>query len=476
MVIGQLESALHFGILTTGALLISLDRRLLLAQSIVWTAWLSAVCIVWLPQGRGLSVLVIALISLAGGLLLRRVRIASIERVADLEHRLEQTTRERELAIQRAQEAEKLESLGIMAAGVAHDYNNLLVGVVGGTDIATHAQDSIQRQEGLEMVRVSAQALRGLSAQLLDVAGGRPIHKQALDLRKVVFDATKTLTLDAHSRQRVRLSQAAGPANIYGELESMQRVVLNLLNNALHFASAAPGAVHIGVALHATPNQVQLWVEDDGPGVPDELASRIFDPFFSTRQDGKGLGLATVRTIVNRHDGEVRVRNSERGARFEITLPALAQQPVSDLSPNVSTPPVVALAAAKDWDYRTVLLVDDEAHVRTVAISMLKQLGWEVIQADSGEAAVELVLGNQRPPAFAIVDAVMPGMDGLRTIEQLRQIESGLPVVLCSGYHGLIRQSDLPAGVVFLAKPFDSQQLDTAIQRVLGERRLRQQR
>ena len=194
MFIGQHNSAVHFGILIAGAMYLALDRRLLLAQVPVWLGWLGAVSMVWLPQGEGLSALVIAAISAAGGAILRQTRITAVEHLVDLQDQLERTTQEREQAMQRVKEAEKLESLGIMAAGVAHDYNNLLVGVVGGVDLALSAQDQAERKEALDTIKLSADALCGLSEQLLEVAGGRPILRQQVDINRVISDTVKNLS------------------------------------------------------------------------------------------------------------------------------------------------------------------------------------------------------------------------------------------------------------------------------------------
>ena len=303
---------------------VSLDRRLLLVQTAIWCGWLVAVCVVWLPQGEGLSVLVITGIAAAGGATLRLMRLASVEKLVDLQSQLEETTRQREAALQRAREAEKLESLGVMAAGVAHDYNNLLVGVVGGVDLAMVAKNDPELREALETIRVSADALVGLSEQLLEVAGGRPILRSCVDLNEVIQDTLKALSPMLGHQRRVCFQPAAHLPEVFGEPDSLRQIVLNLLTNALHYSSAADNAVEIGVKTVAPPGKsemVLLWVEDDGPGVPEALRSRIYDPFFSTNDAARGLGLSTTRTIVRRHDGEISVGQGARGARFEVRLP-----------------------------------------------------------------------------------------------------------------------------------------------------------
>ncbi len=324
MLNGGFDSALHFGILIVGAMYLVLDRRLLLVSLAIWAAWLVAVSLAWLPQGKGLSMLVIALIASAGGAVMRHIRKTSVEALVSMHNALEKTIAEREAAVQRAQQAEKLESLGVMAAGVAHDYNNLLVGVVGGVDLAMSAKTEEERRQALETVKSFAGALRGLSKQLLEVAGGRPIMKRDVDLNLVVERTVRLLCETEQNSGRIRCVLDPSLPPVRGELQSLGQVVFNLLSNAITFASDHAGAIEMGtctIGAGRAPQQVLLWVEDDGPGVPDALVSRIFDPFFSTIGNHRGLGLATVRTIVSRHEGSVSCRPGRAGARFEVLLP-----------------------------------------------------------------------------------------------------------------------------------------------------------
>ncbi len=328
MLSGQLNSAVHFGILIVGSMYLSLDRRLVLAQSTLWLAWLAIVSVAWLPNDKGLSVIVISAISAVGGIMLRQLRIAGINEVTELRRQLQETNKAREAAISRAQEAEKLESLGIMAAGVAHDYNNLLVGVVGGVDLATYAKTERDRTDALATIRTSAESLRRLSAQILELAGGRPMVKQQVDINQVVNEVVRVLTsTDAANRARVQCDLDEGDPCLHGELESIEQITMNLVTNALEAATHKPGAVQIGTRHALDARSVLIWVADDGPGVATGLTHRIFDPFFTTRENGRGLGLATVRTMVQRHDGEISIKPSKRGARFEVLLPVHPVEP-----------------------------------------------------------------------------------------------------------------------------------------------------
>ena len=466
---GEFTSTVHLGILIVGGLYLSLDRRLLLILSATWLIWLTVIASVWLPQREGLPVLIICFISTIGGAALRKIRLTGIEEVVSLQAQLEQTVAEREQAIQRAKEAEKMESLGVMAAGVAHDYNNLLVGIVGGADLVAHAETQDDREFGLHMINTSADALSGLSAQLLELSGGRPINKVTANLNTIVERTIATLGGEANTAGRIHCTLDPDIPLVLGEPASLQQVILNLTTNALEAASTNPGSVRIGT--QTEPNQqsegsknVLLWVEDDGPGIPESDRSRIYDPFFTTREGGHGLGLATSRAIIDRHNAALQLCPLKNGARFEVRFPGM---PRDDQSVLPSSIPDTKNLQSENVQ---ILLVDDDTHVRQVTARMLGQLGFDVIEASSGEQAIAQLDDASLAIQLAVVDALMPGIDGPETISQLRRLMPTLPIVLYSGYHYTENQApDLPADVCFLAKPFNIEKLKDTLLQVMPE-------
>ena len=317
----QIDTSLHFGILVVGALYLALDRRLLLVFAALFLGW----CL-WLAVFGHVdsSFLVTFFISASGGLAFRYQRLTSIRRLVVVQQALEQAMESREQALQRVREAEKMESLGVMAAGVAHDYNNLLVGVVGGLDLATKAISDEALREAHGTIRSSVNSLIGLSRELMDVAGGRPIDKRKLPLNEVVYRTLERTVADFGRQERVGFEPAPNLPEVMGEAMSIERLTMNLVLNAMHYASQRPGAISVGTQDASDQNTclVKLWVEDDGPGIPDPIKGRIFDPFFSTKEAGRGLGLATVRAIVERHHGSIEISHPRNGVRFEILLPA----------------------------------------------------------------------------------------------------------------------------------------------------------
>ncbi|MCP5178980.1 MAG: HAMP domain-containing histidine kinase [Pseudomonadales bacterium] len=323
---GEFGSMLHLGIVAIGTMYLCLDRRLLLAQMSIWSAWVSAIAIVWLPDPRCIEFLVVSLISLVGAAMLHRMRKTSIEQVMTLQAQLARSMNEREAAMQKAQQAEKLESLVAMAAGIAHDYNNLLVGVVGGLDLAEAAQTSAERKQALDSIRHSNSALRSLSAKLMDLSGGAPVRWEPVEIGRVVTETVAAIRHKVGNGRRIQLALDPDVPTIAAESASLRQIVLNLLTNALEALPADTGHIRVGVTRpvspHGTPaDHVLLWVEDDGPGIPDALRSRIFDPFFTTREPGRGLGLAIVAAIARRLNGTLQLTDSTQGARFEVRLP-----------------------------------------------------------------------------------------------------------------------------------------------------------
>lgn len=321
------------------------------------------------------------------------------------------------------------------------------------------ARTEAEREMALETIRASAASLTALSSQLLEVSGGRPINKELVDLNEVVERTLAAVAADPAIDSRIRTQLASDLPLVEGEPASLQQVVLNLVTNALKAGTHTDGAVV--VTTQTTPPAagrsnpgVLLGVQDDGPGVPAEYRNRVFDPFFTTSDSGRGLGLATARTITLRHDGEIRLVPRPIGARFDVSFPGIPRQ-----ASAVSSAPT-QLTDELQGDL-SLLLVDDDDAVRAVAARMLSHMRYQVLEADSGPLAVELF--ESKRPSLAIVDAIMPGMDGVETIKALRAVDPELKVLLYSGYHYAADTKELPAGVGFLPKPFNTTQLTAAL-------------
>ena len=446
----------HYGVLVVGCFYLMLDRRLMLATL---ACWLVAVSMSLSVAGLGdaaPSGLVICLISLGGAFALRYSRIRSIEQLVETRVSLERAVAARERALEKTVEQEKLASLGVMAAGVAHDYNNLLMGVVGGADLARVAGTEAERADALRMISTSAGALTELSQQLLEFAGGRPTQPVPLRIDRVVEDCVAVARARLPYAVSVTTRHAPDLPEYLGDRAGLRQLCLNLIANAIQAVGEA-GSVTAETFLDG--ERVGLRVSDDGPGVPEEVRSRIFDPFFTAREGGRGLGLATVATVARNHDGDVRLLDGDPGSVFEVRL----RLPVAPVAADDAEPDVVDRTS--DPKSGTVLVIDDEPAVLRVTETMLRRLGFSTVTAGSGEEGLARAAELAGELSAVVVDARMPGMNGLEVARTLRASHDDLPIVLVSGQspedHGSLEGDALFN--VFVSKPFRRDEIAEAL-------------
>jgi two-component system, cell cycle sensor histidine kinase and response regulator CckA len=265
-------------------------------------------------------------------------------------------------------------------------------------------------------------------------------------------------------RTHVLLEDDAECASVLGDRAMLEQVLLNLVSNA---CDAGARTVWIGVRRKgAAPVEAVLEIRDDGTGMAPVVAARIFDPFFTTMFSGRGLGLAVVYGVVQRHGGTIRVLASVgAGTTFVLRLPtmAVATPPAEAVAPPSATP-----AAWRPPAGLVGLVVDDEDSVRGVVAQSLRSVGLGVLECDSGDAALQALAGVEPGvPVLAFVDLTMPGVDGVQVVRRARECRPGLHTVLMSG-HGDAELACAAAAAQpdrVLAKPFDV----AALQRVLGE-------
>lgn len=376
--------------------------------------------------------------------------------------------------------SQKLESLGVMAGGVAHDFNNLLTSIVGNAELARmDLPANSPSAESLRYVDKAAQVAADLCRQLLAYAGRGTVDTKAVDAAHTVGELRALLVSSVGGRATLNFD--LGPTETFVvDVAQFQQIVLNLAINAGEALSQRPGTVMIrtGTAFFrraelATPyaekppaagRYTYVEVVDDGVGMDAETRERLFDPFYTTKFTGRGLGLSAVLGIVRAHGGTVQVNSVPgEGSTFRVLFP-VATLPVA--SPGTEEPeaPVPLLGE------RQVLIVDDEDLVREVASRQLERLGFEVLDCSSGAEALELFDRHQSDIAFVLLDLTMPGMNGVETLRELRAVHRDARVVLMSGYSEAeaIRgfAGHQPDG--FLHKPFSNQDLARRISSVLG--------
>lgn len=401
----------------------------------------------------------------------------------------------------RMQQAQKLESLGVMAGGIAHDFNNILMAILGNVDLALldAAEDSPLRANLSEIERACHRA-SDLCRQMMAYSGkGRVsvaplcLNATILEMRNMVEVAlSKKVTLRINTAERLPAIDADGP--------QIRQVIMNLVLNAAESLGDRCGMVTLSTgSLYCTramldamwqhesrPEGDYVYVEvaDTGCGMDRETQIRMFDPFFTTKFAGRGLGLPAVLGIVRGHRGAIGVQSAPwQGTTVRVFFPvAAAGTPVA--ASSAKTQPATAPQAKKEPDPKAetraapvsfrgqglVLVVDDEESVREAAGRQLQHLGFEVVTAADGREALCLYQVHREALRAVMLDVAMPVMDGRETLRELRQLDDRLPVVVCSGYaeQDVGNRIDTDRVTAFLAKPYTLAHLTAVLQSVLG--------
>ncbi len=379
-------------------------------------------------------------------------------------------SRRAEAALSKAQ---KMESLGMLSGGIAHDFNNIFQSMTANLEMAQAAvPEESKSQVYLLRLKAGLDRASRLSRDILYSSGGDLRRPEPLSLSPLVAEALDRMGLPVQRELASNL-----PAILVDPL-LVSRVVEGLVTNALE-ANTANGAIRVRTCMRtltaadlATGHWAEaiepgiyavLEVSDQGHGIDNGTLAKIFDPFFSTRDLGRGLGLAAALGIVRGHRGGIQVESIPGvGSVFRVHLPAPEGQ-------ATAAPITVADLHARN----VVLLADDELELREVMAEMLQDwFGLEVVSAADGQEALEIFA--QRPEAFDLVllDATMPRMGGVESFRAMQALRPGLPGILCSGYAlPVSRDQAIAQGFAdFLKKPFTSAELEVLLDRVLGAR------
>ncbi|MBI5536073.1 MAG: response regulator [Deltaproteobacteria bacterium] len=372
--------------------------------------------------------------------------------------------------------AQKLESIGLLAAGIAHDFNNLLTSILGNISLSrSYARSGRPVEERLQDAEQATHRARHLTAQLLTFStGGAPVRK-ALDIREVVRPSGTFALRGSATRCDFLLPDDLW--SVVADEGQLGQVVQNLVINAEQ-SMPSGGTIRIKASnREVTPEDslplragsyVCVEVHDEGVGIPRDDLPRIFDPFFTTKPRGHGLGLAVCYSIVQRHDGHIAAESTPgSGTVVRFYLPAVQQLTASP--PSASSAPRTGAGR--------ILVLDDDAMIRSMATSMLADLGYEPTVVDDGRSAIEaykLAVSEGRPFQAVILDLTVPGgIGGLETMGQLREIDPEVCAIVSSGYSiddvmGNIEKHGFRES---LPKPFDMVSLGAALADAIGRRR-----
>lgn len=367
-------------------------------------------------------------------------------------------TKQRADQVQRQQES-VLEVMGRLAGSIAHDFNNLLV------PISTNASILGEQLEGEDSALIgeidsAASRAADLVRRLLAVYRSDGDVLRTFDMGRRVRITLELVRRMMSVGARLRTEIAPGPLWVRAHEGAVDQVLLNLCLNARD-ATGADGS-DVTVRLHAVDGQVHLMVEDGGVGIPQEHLVRVFEPFFSTKARGPGIGLSTVQEIATRYGGRASVESQEgKGSRFTVTFP--------EAEPKLQDQPDPESTGHRSLG--TVVLADDEALVRRSVGRLLERAGWSVKFAPDGDEAIRLVETNLSLDAV-ILDGVMPGRSGISVGRELRDRFPGLALILCSGHLDAPQTEDLKTVFDgYLQKPFSSKELLSLLAHAVVKRR-----
>jgi nitrogen-specific signal transduction histidine kinase len=391
---------------------------------------------------------------------------------------------EQRLALERKMlETQRLESIGVLAGGIAHDFNNLLTAILGNAGLVllelpakSNAHDTVER-----IVRAAEQAA-DLTKQMLAYSGRGHFLIRPLDLNIIIAESRSLIDTSIGINVELRYDLAHTLPVVEADAAQIRQVLLNLMLNAaeaiddqagvIELHTTAVPAAQAGLAqLDLAPEQIAeeyvlLRVSDTGGGMDAETRTHMFDPFFSTKFTGRGLGLAAVLGIVRGHHGGLRVQSEPgHGTIVTVLLPSMRQT----LPPAEAPPESVQLTHSPVAASDTVLVVDDDSAVRAVAARMLERLGCKVLQAADGQAAIELFQINCEAIALVLLDLVMPQLSGDQVWRELQRVKPGAHVIVMSGYtkHEVAQLFSALTPTGFLQKPFTSEELRSAVRDVI---------
>lgn len=415
-----------------------------------------------------------------------RARLALAKAESDIQRRAAETNllrfqeeaSRRESLQEKLAHSDRLESLGILAGGVAHDFNNLLAVIIGRASALQAQQIPKDLHDGVGAVLEAAERAALLSRELLAYAGRSAQVTEPVDLNREVAAVSRLAQSALPAGVDLAITRSAVDEVVLADRGQVQQILLNLIMNAADSMEGHGGRIEVETgrieltterATELEPPQPRtggeycfVCVEDQGMGMSPEIRKHIFDPFFSTKPEGRGLGLAAALGIARVRGGGFEVESEPgNGSRFTLCLPAssASAQPLKTVSQHHklhATP--------------RILVVDDQPEVRGMVLTVLERCGYDGVGVDGGRAAVSLLAASPEGFSLAIVDMSMPEMDGEATFRALRAIRGDLPVLLSSGFdaHETAARLVHLDGVDFLPKPYRLAELQSRVEALIS--------
>ena len=382
--------------------------------------------------------------------------------------------------------SQKIESLGILAGGIAHDFNNLLTGVIGQLSLLqAQLEEEDPLRHAVDQAAVSSRRAAELTRMLLSYVGRGEVERGPLDLTALVRENVAIMKQVHPEPVVIEEDLESGPTMIEADPTQLHQVLLNLLMNAAEAVTEGRGTVTVSISSEILDRPirnesafipddigpmppgayVRLEVSDNGVGMDKETIERIFDPFYSTKLNGRGLGLSATLGILRQHRAHLEVESVPgKGSTFRIRFPMQAKKDATTAVGGSEESDKGASSRMGPTE-GTILVIDDEDSVREVAAEMLRWAGLTVLLAESGERGIEQFIASRAEIRLILLDVQMPGLGGAETLNRIREIDPDVPVLMSSGFSEQtaeeIMRDDQHSG--FLQKPYT---LDTFLDAV----------
>ncbi|MGB1249359.1 MAG: response regulator [Candidatus Promineifilaceae bacterium] len=374
--------------------------------------------------------------------------------------------------------AQKLESLGVLAGGIAHDFNNLLVAMLGQNSLAlAKIEAGHPAKRHIVQSIVASERAATLTQQMLAYSGRGAFTIGAINLNELIANNLKLFEVSIPKNVQLVTNLSAELPHIEADTAQMQQLIMNLIINAGQAIGEKNGRVTISTSVETiTPDRGEFWeitgdvlvpgpyvsiqVQDDGVGMDQETKDKIFDPFYTTKDEGTGLGLAAALGIIRGHDGGIHLYSEVgHGTVFHLLFPVsdTIVEVVSEAEPHFREPELM----------HTILVIDDEVDIVTTVADMLEIKGINTIQATRGKDALRIYQQQQSEISLVLLDLMMPGMNGEEVFQNLRSINPDVKVVLSSGYsEAEATRHFIGQGLAdFIQKPYDFQ---TLVSKIVG--------
>jgi signal transduction histidine kinase/ActR/RegA family two-component response regulator len=399
-----------------------------------------------------------------------------------LENKVEERTKALAQSERQLQQAMKLQAIGTLAGGIAHDFNNILFPIVGYTELTMDdVPEDSQARQNLEEILKATNRAKGLVQQILTFSRQGGQERKPLKVQILIKEALKLLRATIPSTIEIECNINEACRHIMGDPTQIHQVVVNLCTNAYHAMQETGGTLEVGleevdisyeksverVGMKVGPH-LELTVKDAGHGMGPDVMERIFEPYYTTKEQGKGtgLGLSVIHGIIKNHGGDIGVSSQPgKGATFTVYLPV-----IDDI--DVEIEPIEAASANRGNEH--ILLVDDEEQIIDIEKQILERLGYRVTAKTDSQEALEEFSTRSEKFDLVITDMTMPKMSGDQLALKLMDIKPDIPVILCTGFNETINEEKaLAMGIDrFVMKPIVKNDLAKTIRSVLDTPKL----